>query len=782
MLIIREGLCFLFPSSLNRLTYSRTDITSAVFPCPIPRLCASALKERFPTPQESSSCFRSSLLPSCEFLKIIPQYQLRPSKLDTNGPASHAHSAYRHTKSLERPMKMEYSTPSPSDTSSNSSESTMATVWSPADLESPVTPPIPYATLSELTRLPVTSHPREMTASSGSNPPSPLPNTRRQGRGSDWVEPTDWAPHRETIRVLYLEENKTLTYIINLMELRYNFKATDRMYKQRLSHWGFFKNITEKRLEKLVEIVMEAEADGKTPEVDLGTMIKAMKYIKRSKPTNPRRAAIMKKRADIIRPYSVEAVKGRSGRAKAANPSLKLAKRQSPPSHPAMPWSPNVYMTEGVPDDMTQLLQTFVSEELHEMSYPYPGSSMPFTSTTIPASSPHWHSEGSSQGPSLGAQMCPSFEAASELEETMLDFTIRLRYANILLDDGLTDLAMQLVRECLNTLSHWFQRTHNTDTKATATVLLYALSAALEMAVNFEHLDVLHMLFQHIKLVCAGQHPTMAEIAGRMPQSDRSLQISMLKLARQMISRAWFGYPGSQNPGFGLYSAAVDISISHFTPERKLHDLYHLAISSNIPQTAYLTMWMDARMAAAVCDAPVAAQQQGIWNPTDEIASVFLSWKHPSQAKKILVALSYLAGRVRDHKLARNWEVAERMARETAWFVEMGWGPDDAVTRKFREEAEGMKSPGLEQIPPVPASLPPLQAGEPMSFAPLEMIHGLPESDHFMRPSVDTPAGSSAGWVHTPTTTAAATLPALWNAGNNGNSMGSGVDMYGSCF
>lgn len=660
----------------------------------------------------------------------------------------------------------------------------MDTVWSPADLESPVTPPITYATMSELARPSITSHPRGITTSSGSSPPSPLSRARSQCKGSGYVDPPDWAPHRELIRVLYLVEKKKLQDVQEYMEVKCGFKATERMYKQRLRDWGFFKNITMKVLKKLVEIIMDAERAGQVAELDSGTMIKAMKYIKRSKPTSPERSATLKKWAVIIRPYAVEAVKGRSGRAKVSNPSLKLEKRRSPPSHPAMPWSPNAYMAEGVPDEMTQLLQAFVSEELHETPRPYPYSSMPFTTATMPASTSHWHSEGSGQSPSLGAQTGSAFEAPSELEEAMLDFTIRLRYANILLDDGLTELAQQLVNECLDTLSHWFQRTHNTDTKAATTVLLYALSAALEMAVDFDHLNVLHMLFQHINRVCAGQHPTMAEIAGRMPQFDRNVQIAMLKLARQTISRAWFWYPGSQNPGFGYYSAAVDISISPSNPERKLHDLCDLVNSANNPQTAYFTMWMDARIAAAVSDAPMAAQQQGIWNPSDEAASAFLNWKHPIQAKKFLVALSYLAGRVRVHKAARNWEVAEKVARETARIVEMGWGPDDAVTREFREEADSVKSPGLEQISPVPVSLPPLQAREPMSsfcgaqLATIEMIHGLPEPDHFMRSSVDMPVGSSAGWIQTPTTTAAA----MWNAGNNGNSMGTGVDMYGGCF
>lgn len=643
---------------------------------------------------------------------------------------------------------MAYSTPSPSDTSSNWSSGTTGAAWSGSDLDSPVTPSMPYATLAEFANLSVTSHPRAM--SSRSNTTSPIRKADTPGNWKQWPQPLDWSSHRDRIFVLYIIENKKLHEVIKVMKSEHNFHATERMYKQRFADWSFRKNMTKDRFQH----VEAAASEGS--EVDVDEVKKAIKYAKRNnKSTDLKKSKNLKRLVDLLKPLSGDIVKDRSGRAKASAPATKQDKRGSQPPHPAMPWSPRVDLAESVPEDMTQLLHAFVSEEFNTAPYAYACSPVSFTSASAPTPTPQWQLEQSVSSPALVPHMASSLEAASELDEAMLDFTIRFRYAHILLDDGMTGLGQYVVRECLNTLSTCLQQTHSVTSKATTTVLLYVLSAALEMAVSFNHLDVLYMLFRHLNVLCAGQHPTMAEIAGRMPQLERDQQIAMLELMRQMISRASFGYPGSQNPTFDFYSCAVDISISNISPERKLHDLYALSGGPNMPRPAYLTRWFDERMAAAICDAPLAAAQQGIWDPTNEHATLFSIWKHPAQGKKIATVLSYLACRVRDHKMTGNWCIADRMARESAWLAEMGWGHDDAVTRKFRDEAESMKSPGLEQTPQVSVSVPPLQALEPMdSFAQLarlEMVHGIPEMNNpFMRSNIDPPAGSNTWSVPVP--------------------------------
>lgn len=576
------------------------------------------------------------------------------------------------------------------------------------------------------------------------------------------------------------------------MAAKYNFKATLRMYKSRLQKWGVAKNVTSTSFDDLMKKVEDSDVTGTMAELDPLKVKAALRYAKRQKSEDPKRLAEIQKLLDIQRVLSVDGGKTRSGRAKISIPTMRLEKQQSSPSNLVVPCSPPyVNMgAEGLPDDMTQLLQAFVNEEFHTISYPYNCSPMPFTSTPVPAPTVPWQSERSGHSPPLGSHMAPSFETMCELDATMLDFTVRLRHAHILLDDAMAGLAQHLVKQCLNTLSSCLQQTYSTDSRATSTVLLYALSAALEMAVHFDHLKVLHMLFDHINAVCAGQHPTMAEIAGRMPQFGRGQQISMLKLTRQMISRASLGYPGSQMPGFELYSRAVDISISHSSAERKLQNLCALSSSPNLPRSAYLRLWLDARIATAVCDAPSTAQKQGIWDPSKEYTTVFSSLRDPTQIKKILVALSYMAGRMQDHRMAGDWSVAERMASDLAWFIGMVWGHDNAVARRFQEDAENMKSPGLEHTSPVSVSLPPPQApGSMESFAPiadLEMVHEHPEMSPFVRPTVGTLAGPSSRWDQTTPTTQGqyhpSTLPASWNTGNVNSSMGNGVDIYGAYF
>lgn len=588
-------------------------------------------------------------------------------------------------------------------------------------------------------------------------------------RGKQSARPEEWAAFRKTIINLYKGQKQSLKEVRKIMLRDHCFHATERMFKQRLNAWGVGKNVTDPFVVNLYSKFLDAEKEGKSHLPDGEEAEKTMRYLKRSKPRD--REKILRKRRlmKFLAPFVVDGANRRSSRSGTSTSPIKLEKWQSPSSYPAMPWSPGVNMAEAAPDDMAPLVQAFVDEEFHAMPYTYHCSSVPFTPTGLPLPIQQWQPERPNQNPSLGTQMASSFEATSALDEDMLDFAIRLRYANMLLKDGLGDLAMHVVGQCLDTLSSCFQRSH----KATTLVLLYALSAALEMAVNFDHLTVLHALFQRISHVCAGHHPAMAEIVRRMPQPARDLQISTLKRTRDMIWQESFGHFGSQNPGFELYSRAVDISIGDTPPEVKLNEWCALSTSPSVTRSEYLTMWLDARMAAAVCDAPLAAQQLGIWTAADEHASVF-NWEHPMQSKKMLVALSYIASRVRYHKMANNCAIAARMARDTVLFVQMGWGPDDAMVRKFRDE--------VEQTSPGPVPLPPLHAhamGSYTQLAPPEMVHGMP--------GVDTPVGSSAGWIQATTATThgqyhPATLPALWNAGNNGNPMGHGVDMYGGCF
>lgn len=615
--------------------------------------------------------------------------------------------------------KMEYTTPSPSDTSSVWDSNSRGTAY----MGSPITPPVLYsalpATLPEQPpHQPFTSYPREMAASSDPDSSSPSRLTTRH------PDPSDWDPFRDIITTLWKGDNRSLNEVRDIMAEKYNFKASPRMFKQRLKDWNVGKNVTTKVLDTILKELELAESNGGRRETDEEEAKSVTRYLKRSKPTDPEEVSRKEKLILYFEPY------------------IPTDDDKDRPS--AM---------------NTQMLPGFVNQEFHTMPPMVYSSQAPFTAPTgLPAPAQPWQPERpDQQHHTFAPHMAPLLEPTSALDQHMLDFTIRLRYANILLDDGLDDVAARVVNQCLDMVPSCLPPTPNTNNKTTTVVLLYALSAALEMAVNFDHLRVLHTLFQHMNHVCAGQDQATAEIAEGMPQLGRNDQIELLKRMRDMVSRASFGYLGSQHPVlFGVYSQTVDISIGNTSPENKLRELCVLSHSPSVSRSAYLTMWLDARIAAAVSDNLIAAEKEMIWTNecSEEHSRVFFDWRHPKQSKKILVALAYLDGRVRYHKSNNHWEIATRMADDAANFLETGWprGPANAIAmaRKFREETVVADPFAQVQLAP-----------------PATMAHGLP--------NVDTPAGSSTGWV--PSTTA--TLPALWST-NLAPPMGpSGLDMFG---
>lgn len=665
--------------------------------------------------------------------------------------------------------KMEYTTtPSPSDTSSVWDNNSRGTACG-TDVGSPITPPVLYSALpATLPEQPphqsFTSYPREMAASSNPDSSSPSPPTTKH------PDPSDWISFRDIITTLWKGDNRSLSEVEQIMGEKYNFNASSRMYKQRLKEWNVGKNVTTKVLDTILKDLEFAESNGGRRETDKEEAKSVTRYLKRSKPTVPEEVLRKEKLMLYFEPYlPIDDGKDRPSRGKSSSsvraekPSsswVKAERRQSPSSHPAMPWSPGAMNT--------QMLPGFVNQEYHTMPpFLYSSSQAPFTAPTgLPAPAQPWQPERpDQQHPTLAQHMAPLLEPTSALDQHMLDFTIRLRYANILLDDGLDNVAANVMNQCLDMVSSCLPPTPNTNNKTTTVVLLYVLSAALEMAVNFDHLRVLHTLFQHMNHACAGKDAATAEIAEGMPQLGRDDQIGALKRMRDMVSRASFGYLGSLHPVlFGVYSQAVDISIGNTPPGNKLHELRALSNSPSVLRSAYLTMWLDARMAAAVSDNLMAAEKQGIWTNecSDEHSMVFFDWRHPKESKKILVALAYLDGRVRYHKNNNHWDIAARMAGDAANFLETGWprGPANAIAmaRKFREEAR----------PPVDMHADAANPFAQVQLAPPAMMaHGLP--------NVDTPTGSSTGWV--PSTTA--TLPAVWST-NLGPPMGPGAfDLFG---
>ncbi|KAI0459139.1 hypothetical protein F5B21DRAFT_340023 [Xylaria acuta] len=82
--------------------------------------------------------------------------------------------------------------------------------------------------------------------------------TSRPSNG--WATANDWADHRPFITALYRDQNKTLKETMRIMEEKYEFFATLRMYKARFQQWGIEKKI---KAEDAVEIFRQQMARAK---------------------------------------------------------------------------------------------------------------------------------------------------------------------------------------------------------------------------------------------------------------------------------------------------------------------------------------------------------------------------------------------------------------------------------------------------------------------------------------------------------------------------------------
>ncbi|KAI1153744.1 hypothetical protein F4825DRAFT_238884 [Nemania diffusa] len=75
-----------------------------------------------------------------------------------------------------------------------------------------------------------------------------------------WATANDWANHQPLITALYRDQNKTLKETMQVMEQKYEFFATVRMYKARFQQWGIEKKI---KAEDAVEIFRQQTARAK---------------------------------------------------------------------------------------------------------------------------------------------------------------------------------------------------------------------------------------------------------------------------------------------------------------------------------------------------------------------------------------------------------------------------------------------------------------------------------------------------------------------------------------
>ncbi|KAI1437471.1 hypothetical protein GGR50DRAFT_75431 [Xylaria sp. CBS 124048] len=71
-----------------------------------------------------------------------------------------------------------------------------------------------------------------------------------------------WESHKETIRKLYLDENRPLKEVMAIMRQK-GFRATVRMYKSRFDKWGFSKNNSKREVVTMLQVQRQRNALGK---------------------------------------------------------------------------------------------------------------------------------------------------------------------------------------------------------------------------------------------------------------------------------------------------------------------------------------------------------------------------------------------------------------------------------------------------------------------------------------------------------------------------------------
>ncbi|KAF3062415.1 hypothetical protein GL218_03835 [Daldinia childiae] len=76
------------------------------------------------------------------------------------------------------------------------------------------------------------------------------------------LQPEIWERYKEEIHELYIEENKSLNELMDIMQAK-GFGATPRMYKAKFAQWGFVKNNKKKDVAMMLRLQRERGAVGK---------------------------------------------------------------------------------------------------------------------------------------------------------------------------------------------------------------------------------------------------------------------------------------------------------------------------------------------------------------------------------------------------------------------------------------------------------------------------------------------------------------------------------------
>ncbi|KAI0910155.1 Clr5 domain-containing protein [Ustulina deusta] len=79
-----------------------------------------------------------------------------------------------------------------------------------------------------------------------------------------YAKPSEWAAHKDLIRRLYLDENKTLDEVRRIMADENQFHATPSMYKKRIRAWHLSKKLEEEDVLEVLQQKLERKAAGES--------------------------------------------------------------------------------------------------------------------------------------------------------------------------------------------------------------------------------------------------------------------------------------------------------------------------------------------------------------------------------------------------------------------------------------------------------------------------------------------------------------------------------------
>ncbi|PHH52857.1 hypothetical protein CFIMG_002268RA [Ceratocystis fimbriata CBS 114723] len=83
------------------------------------------------------------------------------------------------------------------------------------------------------------------------------------GGTKSWATPADWIQYRDCITRLYIEEDKPLKEVMDIMARDYAFCATEKMYKIKIKKWNLKKNLRENEVQAIIQQVTRRDAEGK---------------------------------------------------------------------------------------------------------------------------------------------------------------------------------------------------------------------------------------------------------------------------------------------------------------------------------------------------------------------------------------------------------------------------------------------------------------------------------------------------------------------------------------